>query len=123
MSRRRGYEQAKEELLVHIYEHEPTQLHRGEVAAILSIDISTAGNYMRVIAAEYPENLSYDRGILRILSKVPDARISPAAKIKAREDQLQMARTELNKIIKNHLPHENKKKLRGRLADLAKRLE
>jgi len=123
MTRLSSFNKAKEDLMGYIYNKKPSELHRSKVAAILQIDVSTAGNYMRVLAAEYPESMTYDRGVLRITSRIPDAKLPVSARIEAKDKKIRETKETLNKIVSNHLNHEDKAKLRKRLKDLVKSLE
>jgi len=123
MARASGFTKAKDDLMGYIWKNKPTELHRSKVAQILQIDVSTAGNYMRVLAAEYPESMTYDRGVLRITSRLPDARLPVSTRIEAKDKKIKEAKEALNKIVSNHLKHEDKAKLRERLKDLIKSLE
>lgn len=123
MPRISGYHQAKEEILTKILESSPTQLDRAEVASILQVSISTAGNYLAILANEYPNALRYVRGVLLILSAMPDQALPLPARMKIKEDKLRKVSAMARKLEKNHLEHEDREATKQALALLRKEIE
>jgi len=123
MPKTSGYPKAKDLILTHIAEKQPKELDRATVAAMLELSISTAGNYLMLLANEFPENLTYVRGILIIKSAFPQGRLPPEVRLQSKEKQIEEARKLAEKIEKNHLSHRSPKKLKEALRELRQRLD
>jgi hypothetical protein len=118
-----GYQQAKERILSTILETEPKELTRSQVAVMLDTSISSAGNYLQMLASEYPNTLDYKRGNLTILSSIPMADMPPQALLEAKNRKINQVKELTNRIMKNHLNHYDKKKLIEALQQLQARVD
>jgi len=81
------------------------------VASMLGVSVSCAGNYLSVLAKEFPENLQYVRGILIIKSIFPESRLPPAVRMETKQKKIDQIKDLVSKIHSNHLKHGDKKKL------------
>lgn len=118
-----GYKPAKEWILSHILEKSPKTLERALIATELDISISTAGNYLQMIATEYPNSLNYARGILTIFHSIPMVDLPPYVRLQAKEVKIKQVKELTNRIIKNHLKHSDKKRLEEALTLLKERID
>jgi len=116
-----GYPQAKEALTSHIVDKEPRELDRVTVATILGCSISAAGNYMQMLAREYPNGLRYSRGVLIITNPIASVADLPAeTRLKMKEHGIKQIKELTNKIVANHLKHDDKQALKEALDKLKK---
>lgn len=118
-----GYFQAKERILNFLADEEPKQVSRGKIASLCSVSISTAGNYLSILAEEFPENLTYTRGTLFVYSSIPEARLHPFTRMRLKEKKLQEIKLLASTIKRNHLKHKDRKKLRQAIDKLLDELE
>lgn len=123
MPKTSGYPKAKDLILTHIAEKQPKELDRAAVASMLEVSISTAGNYLMLLANEFPENLTYVRGILIVKSAFPQARLPPEVRLHSKEKQIQEVKNLAEKIEKNHLGHKDPKKIKEALRHLRQELD
>lgn len=123
MPKTSGYQQAKDQILSFILEKEPKQLGRSQVAVMLDTSISSAGNYLQMLASEYPNTLDYQRGNLTILSSIPIADMPAHALLEVKNRRIAQVKEITNKIMKNHLNHYDKKKLIEALQQLKARVD
>ena len=123
MPRISGYHQAKEEILTQIQETTPKELDRAQVANLLQVSISTAGNYLAVLANEYPNALRYVRGVLLILSAMPDQALPLTTRMKVKEEKLKKVRAMAKKLQENHLEHNDREATRQALDLLRREIE
>jgi len=123
MPKTSGYPKAKEQILAHIAEKQPKELDRATVASMLEVSISTAGNYLMLLANEFPENLTYIRGLLIVRASFPESRLPPEVRLRSKEHKIQEIKDLAEKIEKNHLGHKDTKKIREALRHLRQELE
>jgi len=118
-----GYREAKDKLLTYIAHSQPKQIDRAFVASLLSVSISTAGNYLSTLAEDFPENLQYVRGVLLIFSSIPEGRLPVTAKMEIRDKKIEAIKAMGKKIESNHLTHNDAKLTKEALQRLLKELE
>jgi len=123
MPKTSGYPLAKGIILNHIADKQPKELDRATVASMLGVSISTAGNYLMLLAQEFPENLTYVRGILIIKASFPESRLPPEVRLRTKEQKIGEMRDLAEQIEKNHLGHKDTKKIREGLRKLREGLE
>jgi hypothetical protein len=115
-----GYPQARDAILRRISEEQSKELERAQVASMIGISVSCAGNYLSVLASEFPENLQYVRGVLIIKSVFPEGRLPPSVRLEAKQKRIDQIKKLVNKIHSNHLQHSDKKELEIVLKQLKK---
>lgn len=93
------------------------------MANMLGVSVSCAGNYLSVLANEFPENLQYVRGVLIIKSIFPESRLPPAVRMEAKQKRIDQVKSLINKIQGNHLKHGDKKQLGEALKQLKKQAD
>lgn len=118
-----GYKPAKDWILSYIMEKSPKTLERAWIATELEISISTSGNYLQMLATEYPNSLSYARGILSVFNPIPVVDLPSHVRLQAKEAQIKQVKELTNRILKNHLKHSDKKKLEEALTQLKQRID
>jgi hypothetical protein len=125
MPKTSGYPLARNQILTYIAENQPKEIDRATLAQLLGVSVSTAGNYMMILASTFPENLSYVRGLLIIKSILPEARLPPEIRLQSKQKQIQKVKDMVEQINSNHLSHnklkeirEVLKKLKGEVANL-----
>lgn len=119
-----GYLQSKEALISHIADKEPKELDRITVAIILGCSLSSAGNYMMMLANEYPNGLKYSRGTLIITNPIASVADLPAeTRLRMKEHNIKQIKELTNKIIANHLKHNDKQALKEALEKLKKQVD
>jgi predicted transcriptional regulator len=123
MPRTSNYPQARDQILNHIANEQPKQIDRSQVAGMLGVSMSTAGNYLSVIAEEFPENLRYVRGVLLVFSMIPEHRIPPSARLEMKEKKIEEVKALAQKLEKNHLSHNNQEKTRKAIRELIDQIE
>jgi len=90
---------------------------------MLEVSISTAGNYLMLLANEFPENLTYIRGLLIVRASFPESRLPPEVRLRSKEHKIEEIKDLAEKIEKNHLGHKDTKKIREALRHLREELE
>jgi len=123
MPKTSGYPKAKDLILTHIAEKQPKEIDRATVASMLQVSISTAGNYLMLLANEFPENLTYVRGVLIVKSAFPEGRLPPEVRLHSQEKRIEEVKKLAEKIEKNHLGHKDRKKIREAIRHLRERLD
>lgn len=118
-----GYRQAKDALLSYIIEKCPKIVQRPLVATQLDISISTAGNYLQMLASEFPNSLSYTRGTLEVTNPIPLGDIPADIRLKNKELQIKQVKELTSKILSNHLNHKDREKLKGAILKLKEKID
>ena len=118
-----GYPQARDRILTHIAENNPKELDRGFTASLLQVSISTAGNYLSILANEYPNSLKYIRGTLLVLSVLPDKSLPPNVKMELKNRKIETIKKSMETLEKNHLRHNDKKKILEEVKRIRKELD
>jgi len=123
MTKTSGYPQARDRILTHIAEMQPKQIDRADVTAMAEVSISTAGTYLMRLAAEFPENLTYVRGVLIVKSAFPESRLPPETRLHAKNRQIQRVKQIMGKIKANHLKHNDIKELKKVLKEAQQEID
>jgi len=123
LRRASNYREGRDRILSYIILKQPIQLDRAQVASMLGIAISTAGNYMAILANEYPDNLHYGRGSLTVLCTVPEDSLPITARLEAKQTTINTLKELGAKIEKNHLNHDDKEALGGAVWRLLQELK
>jgi len=76
-----------------------------------------------LLANEFPENLTYARGLLVIKSIFPESRLPPEVRLRTKEKKLDEIKDLARQIEKNHLGHKDRKKIREGFKRLRQELE
>jgi len=90
---------------------------------MLGVSVSCAGNYLSVLASEFPENLQYVRGILIIKSIFPESRLPPSVRMETKQKKIDQIKDLVSKIRTNHLQHSDRKELEVILKQLKKEMD
>jgi hypothetical protein len=122
MTKISGYPNAKVAILDYILEKDPKMIDRATVASLLEVSISTAGNYMQLIAHEFQNSLLYSRGTITVLSSIPTVDLPPQVKMQMRSKQIEEIKTLTSKIKSNHLAHSDLKNIEEALTNLKKKV-
>lgn len=93
------------------------------MASMIGVSVSCAGNYLSVLASEFPENLQYVRGVLIIKSIFPESRLPPVVRMEAKQKKIDQVKDLLSKIRSNHLRHGDRKELEAALKELKKEMD
>jgi len=117
-----GYPQARDTILNHIASEQPKELDRAFIASMLQVSVSTAGNYLSILANEYPENLQYVRGVLICFSSIPQARLPLSTKLKVKEAKIAEIKNKAKKLKNNHLNHNDVKATKKAIEELLEEL-
>jgi len=64
-----------------------------------------------LLANEFPENLTYIRGLLIVKSVFPESRLPPEVRLHSKEHKIQEAKALAEKIEKNHLKHKDREEI------------
>ncbi|MBA7540222.1 hypothetical protein ES705_32516 [subsurface metagenome] len=118
-----GYPQARDVILTYIAEHQPTELDRAKTASMLKSSISTAGNYLTVLANEFPESLKYVRGMLLIFSLIPEENLPLTVKMSVKDKKITEVKSMVDTLEKNHLNHFDKKAIIKQVKLIKKELD
>jgi hypothetical protein len=76
-----------------------------------------------LLANDFPENLTYIRGILIVKSAFPEGRLPPEVRLQSKEKRIEEVKNLAKQIEKNHLGHKNPKKIREALHHLRQELD
>ena len=93
------------------------------MANMLGISVSCAGNYLSVLASEFPENLQYVRGVLIVKSIFPESRLPPTVRMETKQKKIDQIKKLVSKIQGNHLKHGDKKQLEVSLKQLKEAMD
>ena len=104
-------------------EQKARELDRVKVAGLLEISVSTAGNYMQLLAQEYPKAMTYARGVLMIVNDVPTIDIPMEVRMRGKEKQIAQIKELTEKIKTNHLNHKDLDTIKKSIEELKKKVD